>query len=66
MSKIFTILMIIAMILVLASLVIGIAGMIKGGEFNEKHGNTLMRLRVTLQGVALAFFALAIMTSNSE
>lgn len=42
-----------------AVLVIGIFSMTKGGEFNKKYGNRLMRARVVLQGAAivLLFFA---------
>ena len=58
--------MIIAMVLVLASLVAGMVGMIKGGEFNKKYGNKLMRARVTLQGLALGLFVLAVWAQNSE
>ncbi|NQZ13577.1 MAG: twin transmembrane helix small protein [Alphaproteobacteria bacterium] len=65
MSRIFFILMIISMALVLASLVIGLFAMIKGGEFNKKYGNKLMRARVTLQGVALGLFVLAVWARNS-
>lgn len=57
--------MILAMLAVLASLTIGIFVMGKGGEANQKYGNKLMRLRVWLQGAALAFFALGIMLSQS-
>lgn len=57
--------MIISMALVLASLVIGLFAMIKGGEFNKKYGNKLMRARVTLQGVALGLFVLAVWARNS-
>ena len=56
--------MVIAMVAVFAVLVIGLISMIKGGEFNEKYGNRLMRLRVILQGVALAFFALAVLAHS--
>jgi hypothetical protein len=66
MSRIFSILLVIAMILVLASLVVGLIAMVKGGEFNKKYGNKLMRLRVTLQGLALGLFALAVWSSNQE
>jgi hypothetical protein len=66
MSKFFFILMIISMVLVLASLVVGLFAMVKGGEFNKKYGNKLMRWRVTLQGVALALFALAVMAQGSD
>jgi hypothetical protein len=65
MSGFFFIAMIVAMFLTLASLFLGLFAMIKGGAFNEKYGNKLMRLRVTLQGVALALFALAFLTSQS-
>ncbi len=57
--------MVAAMVLVLASLVVGLVAMVKGGEFNKKHGNRLMRLRVTLQGLALAFFVLAVWSGNN-
>ncbi|MAZ76490.1 MAG: hypothetical protein CMH31_04220 [Micavibrio sp.] len=66
MSRVFFILLAIAMILVLVSLVVGLISMIKGGEFNKKYGNKLMRLRVTLQGVALGLFVLAVWSGNQE
>ena len=66
MSGFFFVLMAIAMLLVVGSLATGIIAMIKGGEFNKKHGNRLMRMRVTLQGVALLFFALAMWAQNSH
>ena len=65
MSGFFFALMGIAMFLVLASLAVGMVAMIKGGAFNEKYGNKLMRMRVTLQGLALALFALAVWAQNS-
>ncbi len=56
--------MIVAMLLTVAVLVTGIVSMGRGGEFNAKYGNKLMQARVWMQGLALAFFALAIMTSG--
>lgn len=53
---------IISMLAVLAILLTGLVAMSKGGAFNEKYGNKLMRARVIMQGVALAFFALTILT----
>lgn len=50
---------IVALALVLGVLVVGILGMAKGGEFNKKYGNKLMRLRVVFQFVALALILLA-------
>lgn len=58
--------MVIAMVLVVVSLVVGMAGMIKGGEFNKKYGNKLMRARVTLQGIALGLFVLAVWSQDKE
>ncbi len=48
-----------ALALVLGVLIVGILGMAKGGEFNKKYGNKLMRLRVIFQFVALALILLA-------
>lgn len=66
MSGFFFTAMIIAMILVFASLAVGLFAMVRGGDFNEKYGNKLMRMRVTLQGIALALFVLAILAQNSN
>ena len=60
MSTFFTILLGVAMAAVLASLVIGLGAMVKGGEFNKKYGNKLMRARVGLQGIALVCFVCAL------
>lgn len=60
----FFVLMIVSMIAVALTLIIGLVSMVKGGEFNDKYGNKLMRLRVILQGVALACMAAAIMASR--
>lgn len=65
MGGFFFIAMIVAMLLTLAILVVGMVAMTKGGEFNAKYGNKLMRARVMMQGVAIAFFALAVLTSNN-
>lgn len=64
MNTVFIILMAIAMLATLIVLIIGIVAMLKGGEFNKKYGNKLMNARVILQGVALLFLALAILTQN--
>lgn len=53
------ILLLIAMFGTLAVLFAGLFAMARGGEFNKRHGNKLMRLRVMMQGLAiLIFFAL--------
>jgi len=66
MSRFFFLLMVGAMLLVLASLAIGLFSMVKGGEFNKQYGNKLMRIRVTMQGLAIGLFALAVWAQNSE
>jgi len=52
----------IACLAVLAVVLTGIGGFAKGGDFNRKYANKLMRLRILLQFVAvlliLAFVAL--------
>ncbi|NBB82554.1 MAG: twin transmembrane helix small protein [Alphaproteobacteria bacterium] len=63
MSTFFLVLAIVSAIAVLASLATGVVGMARGGDFNAKYGNKLMRARVVLQGVALLFFALALWTA---
>jgi amino acid transporter len=51
----------IAMAAVLIVLLVGVFAMFKGGEFNRKYANKLMRLRVLLQAVALVLFAIFMM-----
>ncbi|CUI48086.1 hypothetical protein TA5114_03248 [Cognatishimia activa] len=43
----------IATLLVLVILTIGIGGFARGGEFNKKHANRLMRYRIIAQAVAI-------------
>ena len=43
---------------VLAILAIGIGGFAKGGEFNRKHANRLMRWRIAAQFVAVVLILL--------
>lgn len=47
-----------AMLAVLAVLATGIGGFAKGGEFNRKHGNRMMRWRLIAQAVAVALIML--------
>ncbi len=47
-----------AMAAVLIVLLVGVAAMFKGGPFNRKYANKLMRLRVALQALALILFAI--------
>jgi hypothetical protein len=49
-------LLIIAMLAVLGVLFFGLFSMARGGPFNDRNANKLMRWRVALQGVALLIF----------
>ncbi len=44
----------IACLIVLAILMTGIGGFAKGGDFNRKHANRIMRYRIIAQAVAVA------------
>ncbi len=55
---IFPMLIGIALVAVLVVLAVGIVAMFKGGEFNRKYGNKLMRLRVGLQALAVLLMVL--------
>lgn len=43
----------IACLVVVIILALGIGGFAKGGEFNRKHGNRLMRYRLAAQFIAI-------------
>lgn len=48
----------VACLIVLIILMIGIGGFAKGGEFNRKHGNRLMRYRIIAQAGAVIVIVL--------
>ncbi|MEM8588324.1 MAG: twin transmembrane helix small protein [Pseudomonadota bacterium] len=62
MSGIFLALAIATALATVAVLTTGLIGMARGGEFNQRYGNRLMRWRVGLQAAAIVFLALAIFT----
>ena len=57
-------LLIFAMIATLGVLFFGIFTMARGGEFNKKYSNKIMRARVILQGLALLFFILLMVVAG--
>ena len=61
----FAILMGLAMAITLGVLFTGLIAMARGGEFNAKYSNKLMRARIVAQAIALVFFALAIWSAKS-
>ncbi len=65
MTVLINILLILSLMAVLIVLFVGIFSMIKGGEFNKKYGNKLMRLRVLFQGIAILLLALTFYLSQN-
>jgi uncharacterized membrane protein affecting hemolysin expression len=51
----------IACIAVLAVLAVGIGGFTKGGEFNRKYANKLMRWRIGAQAIAVVLILLFVL-----
>ena len=60
------ILVILSMAVVLIVLMIGIGGFGRGGEFNRKCANKLMRLRILAQFLAVAIILLFVYLSGSR
>ena len=61
MASVLNTLVMVALVGTLAVLIAGIFAMTRGGEFNRKWGNKLMRLRVAMQALALALLFLLFM-----
>ncbi|MEJ2120908.1 MAG: twin transmembrane helix small protein [Alphaproteobacteria bacterium] len=53
MSTVAPVLMVILLAAVLAVLLVGVFAMARGGAFNAKYSNKLMRARVALQALAI-------------
>ncbi len=58
MTSLLNVLLAIAMVAVLGVLFVGIYAMGRGGEFNRKYGNLLMRWRIILQLLAVGIMLL--------
>jgi hypothetical protein len=50
----------VAVLVVLVILMIGIGGFARGGEFNKKHANRIMRYRVAAQAVAIVVILIVV------
>ncbi|MDX1710432.1 MAG: twin transmembrane helix small protein [Rhodovibrionaceae bacterium] len=66
MSAFFFVLMGLAMALTLGVLFTGLIAMARGGDFNRKYSNKLMRMRILAQGLALLFFAVAMLIGTGD
>ena len=57
-------LIVVALVVTLGVLAAGMVAMTRGGEFNRKYGNKLMRWRVALQGTAVLLVVAAAILSR--
>jgi len=64
MNILLNVMLAIALAATLAVLLSGVYSMARGGEFNRKYGNILMRWRVALQGCALLLLVLVMLFSG--
>ena len=58
-------LIILSLIAVLIVLGVGVIGMLRGGDFNRRYANKLMRVRVATQGLAILLILLFVAVSRS-
>ncbi len=58
MPEFIAVLFLLALIGTLGVLLTGVISMARGGPFNRRNANKLMRARVVLQGLALLLFAI--------
>ena len=64
-AAVLPLLIILSLIAVFIVLVVGIVGMLRGGDFNRRYGNKLMRLRVATQGLAILLIILFVVVTKS-
>lgn len=61
MAGIMNIVIILALAATALVLTVGLFSMMKGGTFDARYGNRLMRLRVLMQGIAVVLVAAAML-----
>ena len=66
MANYFVLIIVCVMIATLAVLFVGIFTMARGGAFNQKFSNKLMRTRVLFQGIALLLFAIFMLFAGRD
>ena len=59
------ILVAVALMATLGVLAVGLFSMARGGDFNRRHGNRLMRARVITQGATVALLLIYFLTEGS-
>ncbi len=66
MGPFFLILIAVALALVVASLLMGLVVMARGGEVAKKYSNKLMQLRVVLQAIAILIILIAVFLARGS
>jgi hypothetical protein len=65
MNEVLTVLVVVALVATLAVLLAGVVTMAKGGAFDRKWGNKLMRARLAMQALAvMLMFALFLLNRD--
>lgn len=64
MSSALPVLIVIAVLATFGALAFGLVSMVRGGEFNARNSNKMMRLRVIMQAAALVLIGLAFLFST--
>ena len=64
--KILPILLAVALAAVMLVLIVGVIAMARGGEFNRKYGQKMMRWRVGLQALAVGLILLFVFVTSQE
>jgi|MEHZ01.5.fsa_nt_MEHZ011526482.1_6 hypothetical protein len=62
--KILPILLAVALAAVMLALIVGVIAMARGGEFNRKYGQKMMRWRVGLQALAVGLILLFVFVTS--
>lgn len=60
------VLLLIAMIAVVGILIFGLIAMAKGGDFNAKYGNKMMRWRVAVQAFAVILIVIFVIAASQQ
>ncbi len=63
MKTFLTVVLVLALIATLGVLLVGVVGMVRGGD--PRRSNKMMRMRVVMQGVALAILAVLMLLVKS-
>jgi threonine/homoserine/homoserine lactone efflux protein len=65
MSQTLLIISFIACLAVLAVLLVGVGSFAKGGDFNRKYANKIMRLRIIMQALAVVLIMVTVWIARS-